>query len=325
MRRRDFITLVGGAAAWPFTARAQQPTPRTIGFLSYASRVSAAQYVTSFHEGLKETGWVEGQNIITEYRWADGQYGRLPELAADLVRDGVVAMLCAGSVSALPCKAATTTIPVVFTSGEDPVTVGLVGSLNRPDGNVTGVYSLTNGLEEKRLGLLRQLVPQADVIGAIVNPSRVDADIQSRDLQAAAHALRQDIRIFNAASAHEIDIAFEAVSKLRAGALIVGSDPSYIALRDQFVALAARYSMPTIYFQSEFAESGGLMSYGTNLAEGYHQAGTYVGQILKGNKPSDLPVLQSTKFQLIINLKTAKALGLTISSGLLSIADEVIE
>jgi len=326
VRRRDFIALLGsGAAAWPLPARSQQPAIPTIGFLNYASRASAEIYVAPFRQGLKETGFVEGQNISIEYRWADGQYGRLPELAADLVGARVAAMLCGGSVSAVPCKAATTTIPIVFTSGEDPVTVGLVESLNRPGGNVTGVYSLTNGLEEKRLGLLRQLVPQASVIGAIANPRRLDAEIQTRDLQEAARALRQEIHIFNASSAPEIDTAFAAISQLRAGALIVGSDPSYIARRDQFVALAARYSVPTIYFQREFAESGGLISYGTNLGEGYRQAGIYVGQILKGIKPGDLPVLQSTKFELIINLKTAKTLGLTVSSGLLSIADEVIE
>jgi putative ABC transport system substrate-binding protein len=326
MRRREFITLIGGAAAvWPLAARPQQPAMPVVGFLSGSSADSFAPSLAAFGKGLQETGFDKGRNVTIEYRWAEGQYDRLPALAADLVRLQVAVIVASTSPAAVAAKAATATIPIVFASGEDPVKVGLVKSFNQPGGNATGVYSLVNGLEEKRLGLLRELVPQVNVFGAIVNPNRPDAEIQSRDLQAAARGLGLQIHIVNATSEREIDTAFSAISQLRAGALLVGADPSFIIWRNQFVALAARYAVPTMYFTHEFAVSGGLMSYGTNLPDGYRQVGIYTGQILKGEKPANLPVQQPTKFELIINLKTAKALGIEVPPGLLSIADEVIE
>jgi putative ABC transport system substrate-binding protein len=324
--RRKFIAALGGAAvALPMATRAEQSPMPVIGFISYASRDSAQRYIAGFYQGLKEAGFVEGQNVAIEYRWAEGRYEELPALAADLVHRKVAVILSGGSPSALAAKAATATIPIVFTSGDDPIRAGLVASLNRPDGNVTGVYSFFTGLEAKRLGLLREVVPRAKVILALVNLKLRDAEIQSRDLQAAADMLGQQIPIINASNERELDTAFATISQLRAEALLVSADPFFIVRREQIVALAARYAVPAIYFLREFVASGGLMSYGTSLTDSYRQAGIYTGRVLKGDKPADLPVVQSTKFEFVINIKTAKALGLTIPSGLLAIADEVIE
>jgi ABC-type uncharacterized transport system substrate-binding protein len=326
MRRREFITLLGGAAAtWPLAARAQQPATPVIGFLNSGSPDTSAKSLAAFHHGLAESGFVEGRNASMQYRWGEGRYDRLPAMAADLVRNQVAVLLAGGPPAVHAARSATTTVPIVFTSGDDPVKAGFVDSLNRPGSNVTGVHMFLTGLEPKRLGLLREVVPQAEVIAALVNPNFPDADSQLRDLRTAADVLQQQIEIFNAGSDGEFDAAFAAIAGSRAGALLVGTDPFFNSGRNRIIALAARYAIPAIYEQRTFAESGGLMSYGTNLAEGYRQAGLYVARILKGDKVSDLPVVQSTKFEFVINLKTAKTLGLEFPPGVLAIADEVIE
>jgi putative tryptophan/tyrosine transport system substrate-binding protein len=326
MRRREFVTLLSGAAvAWPLAARAQQPALPIVGFLSGSSADTYTRLVSAYKKGLDEIGFADGRDLTIEYRWAEGHYEKLPALAADLVHRQVAVIVSSSSTASVAAKEATSIIPIVFSSGEDPVKAGLVTSLNRPGGNVTGIYNFLNGLEEKRLGLLRDLVPRANVIGAIVNPSRTDAEIQARDLQDAARALGEQIHILSASTAGDVDAAFAKLSQLQCGALIVGADPAFIVWRKQIVALAERYGVPAIYALREFSMDGGLLSYGTNLADAYVQAGIYTGKILKGEKPADLPVVQSTKFELIINVKTAKALGLAIPSGVLAIADEVIE
>jgi putative ABC transport system substrate-binding protein len=327
MRRRQFITLLGGAAAtWPLSARAQQRGMPVVGFLHSASPGPYVPLVDAFRQGLREAGYVEGQNVSIEYRWAEGQYDRLAGLAADLVRRPVAVIFSGGPPAALAAKAATAVTPIIFVSGDDPVKSGLVDSFNHPGGNATGVYLLLTGLETKKLGLLLEVVPRTNVIAALINPSNATApETQSRDLQAAARTLGRQIQIFNASSERDIDSAFAAITRLRAGALLVGADPFFTSQRDQIVALAARDAIPTIYELREFAAGGGLMSYGTSLADGYRQAGIYTGRVLKGDKPADLPVVQPTRFEFVINLKTAKALGLEIPSGVLAIADEVIE
>jgi putative tryptophan/tyrosine transport system substrate-binding protein len=327
MRRREFITLLGGAvAAWPLTARAQQLGTPVIGFLSGASPGPFAHLAAAFREGLKETGYIDGQNVAIEYRWSEGQYDRLPSLASDLVRRGVsVIAATGGSAVAHAAMAATGTIPIVFSSGADPVKVGLVASFSRPGGNVTGVHLLIGALDPKKFGLLRELVPQATLVGALLNPNVEDFQIRLADIQEAARSVGQRIHIVYASTERELDTAFAELSQLRAGALVVGADVFFNSRRDQIVALAARYAMPAIYEGRDYAVAGGLMSYGTNPAEGYHQVGLYTGRILKGTKPADLPVFQLTKFQFVINLKTAKALGVKISDNVLSLADEVIE
>jgi putative tryptophan/tyrosine transport system substrate-binding protein len=328
MRRRTFITLLSGAAAaWPLAARAQQPMP-VIGFLSGASPAPFAHLAAAFQAGLQESGFgfIEGQNVAIEYRWSEGQYDRLPSLAADLVRRPVAVIAATGgSAVARAALAATTTIPVVFSSGADPVKVGLVASLSRPGGNATGVYLLIGALDPKKLGLLREVVPQATRVGALLNPHVEDFQIRLTGVQDAARSVGQQIHTLYASTERELDTAFAELSQAQLGALVVGADPFFNSRRNQIVALAARYAIPAIYEGREYALAGGLMSYGTNLAEGYRQVGIYAARILKGAKPADLPVFQLTKFQFVINLKTAKALGVKISDNVLSLADEVIE
>jgi ABC-type uncharacterized transport system substrate-binding protein len=327
MRRREFITLLGGAAvAWPLAARAQQPGVPVIGFLSGAAPDPFKHLVAAFREGLKETGYIEGQNSTIEYRWAEGQYERLPILAADLARRQVAVIAATGGTQAgLAAKAATATIPIVFSSGIDPITAGLVASLNRPGGNVTGVYLLISELDPKKLGLLRELVPDASVIAVLLNPHSADIRARSAAVQEAARTVGQQIHPLHASTERELETTFVSLAQLRAGALVVSSDPFFNSRRDQLVALAARYSIPAIYEGREYAMAGGLISYGTSLAEGYRQVGLYTGRILKGEKPADLPVVQPTKFEFVINLKTAKALGLTVPASMQLLADEVIE
>jgi putative tryptophan/tyrosine transport system substrate-binding protein len=323
MRRRNFIQGIAACTAWPLAARAQQPA--VIGFLGAASPNTYAPMLARLRDGLHETGFDEGRNVTIEYRWANGQYDLLPALAADLVRRQVAVLIGSASSAALAAKAATTTIPIVFSVGEDPVKLGLVASINRPNGNATGIYTLINGLEAKRLGLLRELVPQVKSIGAIVNPNRPEAEEQMKDLKETAGALGQQIHFLNAGSERDLETVFSSISQLRIEALLVGSDVSYIIWRERFVSLVARSALPAVYFAREFALSGGLMSYGPNLAEGYRQVGIYAAQIIRGAKPADLPVVQSAKFELVINLTAAKALALTIPPGIIAIADEVIE
>jgi putative tryptophan/tyrosine transport system substrate-binding protein len=327
MRRREFITLVGGATAWPFVASAQQPPMPFVGFVSSRSPQESAYVVSAFRQGLKEGGFVEGQNVRIEYRWAEGKYDQLSALAADLVRDRVAVIVSAGgTVTALAVKAATPTIPTVFiTAGIDPVKVGLVASLNRPGGNVTGVNMLSVALEAKRMQLLHELVPKATLVAILVNPKTPDVETEITDLEAAANTIGWQTHVERAASEAEFETAFDAIARHHADALVVAADPFFTGRREQLTTLAARYAIPAIYSLREYAGAGGLISYGTSLADGYRQAGMYAGRILKGAKPADLPVMQPTKFELVINMKTAKALGLTIPSGVMAIADEVIE
>jgi putative ABC transport system substrate-binding protein len=327
MKRRDFITLLGGAAAsWPLAARAQQAAMPVIGFLSTRSPDESAHLLAAFHRGLAGNGFAEGQNVAIEYRWALGQYDRLPVLAAELVSRPVILIVAVGAEpAARAAKAATAAIPIVGTFAADPVASGLVASLNRPGGNLTGTSNLASTLEPKRLGLLRELVPQATTIGVLVNPNFPPAENQSRDVQEAAHAIGLQLHVVRASTDREIETAFESVAQRSIPALAVTADPFFLTRRDTFAALAARYSVPTIYSFRDFAVAGGLMSYGIDLSQSYRQLGLYAGQILKGAKPADLPVLQPTKFEFVINLKAAKALGLEVPAGVSAMADEVIE
>jgi len=326
LRRRDFITLLGGSAAWPLVAQAQQPMP-VIGFLASGSEHgSPPGFVTAFRNGLVESGYVEGRDVQVEYRWAENQYDRLPALAAEFVRRPVSIIVASGGpAAAVAAKAATSTIPIVFTATSDPVTLGLVASLNRPGGNVTGTGAFTVELDAKRLEVLRELVPNVGLVGALVNPNRPDAEAQSQHVQKAAHAVGQQVHVLMAGSEREIDTAFAALVRQQIGGLLVGADPFFSSRREQVVALATRHAIPAVYMNRDFVVSGGLASYGTNISDGYRQAGIYAAQILKGAKPADLPVMQPTKFELTINLKTAKALGLDVPATLLARADEVIE
>jgi putative ABC transport system substrate-binding protein len=326
VKRREFITLLGGAAVtWPLAANAQQTMP-TIGFLHGASAQPFAHVVAGFRQGLKETGFTEDRNIAIEFRWAEGQYDRLPAMAADLVGRRVVLIATGGGEpTVLAAKAATASIPIVFNMGSDPVKAGVVASLSRPGGNATGVNILTEELTAKRVGLLHELVPANLVMAHLVNPNYPPAESFIREVDAAARARSRQILLLKASSENEIDAAFATIGQMRAGSLIVAADPYFNGRRDQIVALAARHALPAAYEQREFAVAGGLMSYGTSITDAYRQMGTYAGRILKGEKPADLPVVQSAKFELVVNLKTAKALGLTLPSGLLSITDEVIE
>jgi len=325
MRRREFITIAGGAAMWPLTARAQQTAIPVIGFLGTERPESAADRLRAFGRGLSETGYVEGRNVMIEYRWADGRYDQLPGLAAELVRRRVEVIVTSSPPAAIAAKAATTTLPIVFSGGIDPVKLGLVASLNRPGGNVTGVSQLSIELEGKRLGLLHELIPNASVIAMLVNPTFQGTDSITNDMQMAAHTLGLKLKVLHASSEHDFETAIASIVQQGAGALVVASDPFFFSRRDQLVAVVAHYAVPAIYQFREFAAAGGLMSYGTNLSDAYRQVGIYVGRILKGEKPADLPVVQPTKFELVINLKTARALGLDVPPTLLARADEVIE
>jgi putative ABC transport system substrate-binding protein len=325
MKRRKFITLLGGAAvAWPLAARAQQLAGPVVGFLSSRSPDDSRRVVAAFRQGLAETGYIEGSNVLFEFRWADGQLDRLPALASELVR-GPVAVIAALGESGYAAKAATTAIPIVFGSGADPVETGLVTSLNRPGGNVTGATFLTALLGAKRLGLLRDLVPGAEVIALLVNPNTTVGRLQMRDVQEAARTLGQSLVVLDGASDESIEASFAALAQNRVAALLVGGDPFFDTRRDRLIALALQSRVPAIYQFREYALAGGLMSYGASITDMYHQVGRYVGRVLNGEKPADLPVVQVSRFELVINLKTAKALGIKISDNLLTLADEVIE
>jgi len=325
MKRRDFIALIGGtAAAWPIMARAQRPEIPVVAFLNGGSPDGYAPMVAAFHQGLKDTGYVEAQSVRIEHRWADGQYDRLPAMAADLVHRQV-AVIVTNSPGMLAAKAATTTIPIVFTTSGDPVELGFVASLARPGRNITGVTQLNVEVAPKRLELMYELVPTATIMAVLVNPAYPSAEIQSRGMQAAAHTLGVQLHILRASNERDIDDAFATLAQLRAGAFVISSDPFFNSRAEQFAALALRHAVPTIFQYREFAAAGGLMSYGGSVIDSYRQAGVYTGRILKGEKPADLPVQQSTKVELIINLKTAKALGLEVPRTLIARADEVIE
>ena len=325
MKRRDFISLIGAAATWPLAARAQQPTVPMVGFINLGTPEASGYLRAAFQKGLNETGYIEDQNVTIEYRWAEGHYDRLPELAADLVRRRVSVIAATGTQAALAAKSATSSIPIVFETAGDPIKLGLVASLNRPVGNITGVTQLASELVSKRLGLLHDLIPTATIIGLLVNPTDPRAESQTREMQKAAHALGLQIHVLNAGTEDEINKAVATLPQLRAGALLVGTSELFRRRDVQLPALAARQGLPVIYQYRESVAAGGLISYGTSITDAYRQAGIYTGRVLKGEKPTDLPVLQPTKYELVINLKTAKALGLNIPSGVLAIADEVIE
>jgi putative tryptophan/tyrosine transport system substrate-binding protein len=326
MQRRDFLGFLGGAAVtWPLAVRAQQPAATVIGFLSSASSDAFAPYVAAFRAGLAETGHVEGSSLIIEFRWADGQYARLPALADELVRREVSLIVASGGiVSAQAAKAATASIPIVFNSGFDPVALGLVSSFNKPDGNLTGVSILVGELSAKRIDILRQLAPAVE-IALLVNPNNPNVSVELDDARAAAKLIGQSIHVLNASSERDLDDLAAGFARERPGALLVSSDPFFVALRSRLIGLAKQYAIPAMYGERQFVFDGGLLSYGASIADAYRQVGIYAGKILSGAKPADLPILRPTKFELVINLKTAKALGLTVPPALLALADEVVE
>ena len=326
MKRRQFITLLGGSVvAWPLTARAQQPAMPVVGFLGAQSPDTSADRLRAFRQGLKDTGYVEGEKVTIEYRWAENQIDRLPELAADLARRRVAVIAAPNTASALAAKAAITTIPIVFATNQDPVKLGLVTSIARPDSNLTGINFFTAELVAKRLEFLRELVPTANRVAVLVNPIGLAAETTLRDVEPAARAMGLQIRVLNASTSREIDAAFASLVRERSDALFVGSDAFFFNRRVQLAALAAHHSIPTSYGTREYVEIGGLMSYGANIADAWRQVGVYTGRILKGAKPADMPVVQESKFELVINHQTARLLGLTVPPQLLARADEVIE
>jgi len=325
MSRREFIALLGSAtAAWPLAVRAQAGVP-IVGFMAAGSRAALRDELEAFEAGLKQVGFFPGQNVAIEYRFAAGQYERFEELAADLVRRGVSVLAVSSPPGALAAKRTTTTIPIVFSIGADPVAAGLVPTLSRPGGNITGIYQFTTGLEAKRLGLLHEMIPKVETIGVLVNPTYPAADSQIRDVGEAATSLRVQLVIVRANKENEFDAAFSTVIAQRAGALLVCASPFFNATRQQLILLAARHGLPAIFEWRDYAAAGGLMSYGTDLSEAYHQVGVYAARILKGEKPSDLPIVQSTKFEFVINLSTAKALHIEVPPTLSARADEIIE
>jgi putative tryptophan/tyrosine transport system substrate-binding protein len=325
VKRRDFIALVGTVAgAWPIAAFAQQQEVAVVGFLSGRSSAEAAATADAFRGGLREAGYLDAKNVSIEYRWAEGKYERLPLLAAELVSRQVAVIFATGGAE-LAAKSATSTIPIVFTTGGDPVELGLVSSINRPEGNMTGVTFLASGLGEKQLDLLRQFAPNASRIALLVNPDYRPTTAEIRDVQTGASKLGLDVHVLNASTDLEIDTAFVALGRQRPDALVIGGDPVLLGKRKQIISLAASHTLPTIYPQREYVDAGGLMSYGTSLLDGYRQTGIYAGKILAGIKPAALPVMQPTQFDLVINLKTAKALGLAMPNTLLVTANEVIE
>jgi ABC-type uncharacterized transport system substrate-binding protein len=326
MKRREFIMLLGVGVAWPFAVRAQQPAKPVVGFLSFRSEADATDSVAAFRKGLGETGYVEGRNVAVEYRWADARLDRLSTLVEELVSRRVAVLAAvAGQQTPRAAQAATKTIPIVFGIGEDPVKTGLVSSLNQPGGNMTGVTFLSAGLVAKRLGMLRQLVPNADVIGLLANQNSPQGQQQLNDVPDAAKSLGQRVLILNGGSDQEIDAAFAGLAEQRVKALLVAADPSYDPRRNRLIALSAQYAIPTMYHFRDFPLAGGLACYGASISDLYRQVGIYVGRILNGEKPADLPVMLPTKFEFVINLKTARALGLDIPPTMLALADEVIE
>jgi putative ABC transport system substrate-binding protein len=326
MRRREFLGLLGGgAAAWPMVARAQQTSSPVIGFLGGTAAGPYAPFVAAFRQGLQDAGYVEGRNITIEYRWADGHYDRLPALAADLVRRNVALIVASTTPSVVAAKAATTTIPIVFSFNTDPVKLGIVASLNRPGGNLTGVANFSADLEAKRLALLHQLVPSVAVIGVLLNPNGPNAGPQSQDVLTAARTLGLDVKLLSASNEGELGAAFTRLAAQKIEALIVGADGFFLSRRDQLATLAARHAMPTMFGRREYVVAGGLMSYATDLTDAYRVVGGYASRILKGERTTELPVQQSTKVELIINLVTAKALGLTVPASLLALTNEVVE
>jgi len=324
VRRREFIALLGGASAWPLAARAQQPAMPVVGFLRVTSASDSTHLVTAFQQGLKQTGFVEGQNVTIEYRWADGQNDRLPGLAADLVRRQA-AVIVGHSIAVQAAKAASTTTPTIFVVGSDPVRTGLVASLNRPGGNVTGVTFTTVEVTAKRLGQLHELVPKAELIGLLLDPNTPEVEVEVRDAEVAARSIDRRVLVVKAASPSELSAAFATIVQAGVGALLVGSGPFFTSQRQRLAVLSARHAIPSSYAEREFVLAGGLMSYGPSQKEAYRRAGVYAGRILKGEKAGDLPVEQSAKFELVINLGTASALGIAVPNTMQLLADEVIE
>jgi putative tryptophan/tyrosine transport system substrate-binding protein len=325
MKRREFVAGLGSAAAWPVVARAQQPMMPVIGFLANRSANDSVDLVAAFHRGLKEAGFTEGQNATIEFRWADNQYDQLPALADDLVRRRVAVLFAQGAPASVAAKAATATIPTVFYMGEDPVSLGLVSSFNRPGGNMTGVGNLSSAVLGKRLEFLREIVPQTSVFVALINPRSPNAEISTRDAREAARTLNERIQILEASTVSDLEMVFATLGQLKGSALLIAPDGAFISLADQLAALAMRHGIPASHERRVFPAAGGLMSYGSSELDGVRQAGVYVGRILKGEKPSSLPVMQPTKLELVVNLKTAKTLGIEVPERLLATADELIQ